>query len=179
MEYLKQIKMHMFKCTTQNHGNCVVKFVERYCEDAHKAMFDAGYAPKVVNVGSHGRFKVITMKEIEDALTVDNYVAQNPTECNRILLDCSEALNFLHSKDYCHGDFRPQNILVSSSSDIKIIDFDWAGKSAKYPLFMNHASIKGPNGVEDGKDITKEHDLYWLETLKSILPTIASSNTAS
>lgn len=164
LTYNSQIQMHMFDCTVEARGKCVVKFVQGYCDAAHRVMFEAGYAPELLHVGTHGRFTVVLMKAMEDAMTVDNYLAKNPTECECILAECTEALNHLHSKGFCHGDFRPSNIFVTSSKTINIIDYDWAGEigEAKYPLFMNRVSIEWPDTAEDGEKITEAHDVFWL-----------------
>ncbi|CAG8677502.1 6638_t:CDS:1, partial [Ambispora gerdemannii] len=64
---------------------------------------------------------------------------------------------------------REGNILVSrledNDFDVKLIDFEWSGKagSACYSHFMNHKNIQWPDGAEDGKLVTKNHDLFMLE----------------
>ena len=132
-------------------------------------MFQNGYAPELLHIAKHVPFTVVLMKAMEGALTVDNYLARNPTECERILGMCTDALMCLHSNGFCHGDFRPCNIFVTASKTIDIIDYDWAGRigEVKYPLFMNHISIKWPDTAEDGGKITEAHDTYWLDALKS------------
>lgn len=169
LTYNNQIQMHMFDCTVPDHGKCVIKFVQGYCDAAHRVMFQAGYAPELLHSETHGCFIAVLMKAMEGAITVNKYLAQNPTECERILAECTKALNHLHSEGFCHGDFRPSNIFVTSSQTINIIDYDWAGKigEVKYPMFMNHVSIKWPDTAEDGEKVTEAHDKNWLNALKS------------
>ena len=65
-----------------------------------------------------------------------------------------------------HGDFRDSNILVNASSlEVRIIDFDWAGRRGidTYPMFMNHNDIEWPDGASDGALLKQEHDTWWLK----------------
>ena len=168
LEYVKEIHSHLFKCLLlPDNVNCVVKFTPTYSHDAHRLLANSGYAPKLLHDGIICNFHVVVMEEVENALTVDNYIAKNDEDRIRILAECRKALDILHSNGYCHGDFRPCNILVSPSKEIKVIDFDWAGQVdvATYPVFMNHFNITWPKGAEDGACLTKQHDEYWLEIL--------------
>ena len=56
---------------------------------------------------------------------------------------------------------------------IKLIDFDWSGKveQVRYPNYMN-PSVIWPTGVESGKIIKQEHDLYWLRQLHPVQKTL-------
>lgn len=40
-----------------------------------------------------------------------------------VLSSCAQALSFAHSKNIVHGDFKPSNVLVSSSGQVKVFDF--------------------------------------------------------
>ena len=40
-----------------------------------------------------------------------------------ILMSCGQALAYAHSKGVVHGDFKPANVLVSSSGQVKVFDF--------------------------------------------------------
>lgn len=169
LEYLEQIGLHLFKCIVKpSNVKCVVKFALRYCKEAHALLANAGYAPRLLHVGMSSNFHVVVMEDVEGALTVDNYIAKNEGDRDDILEKCRKALCTLHSKGYCHGDFRPCNILVSLTKEVKVIDFDWAGKVnvAVYPFFMNHQSITWPGGAEDGAHLSKEHDMYWLAKIE-------------
>ncbi|CAI2199703.1 4295_t:CDS:1, partial [Funneliformis geosporum] len=49
--------------------------------------------------------------------------------------------------------------------DVKLIDFEWSGAvgTACYSHFMNHIAIRWPEGAEDRKKVTVEHDNIMLE----------------
>jgi serine/threonine protein kinase len=43
-----------------------------------------------------------------------------------ILIDIAIALEHLHDHGYMHLDFKPENIIVSRSGSVKLVDFDLA-----------------------------------------------------
>ncbi|KAK9809063.1 hypothetical protein WJX72_008776 [[Myrmecia] bisecta] len=48
------------------------------------------------------------------------------------------------------------------------VDFDWAGFEgvSRYPLHMNHAHIKWPNGAADNAPMLQQHDWEFLESMQ-------------
>ena len=74
----------------------------------------------------------------------------------------------MHYEGYVHGDLRPPNIVVPTDNTIRILDIDWAGKEGdvRYPQELNTSCNWHP-GVESGGLISKEHDLYQIDTLSS------------
>lgn len=44
----------------------------------------------------------------------------------RILIQAAEVLEYMHEKGFMHLDFKPENILVKLSGEIKLVDFDMA-----------------------------------------------------
>ena len=88
-------------------------------------------------------------------------------ETQGIKYHCQKALELLHTKGYCHGDFRSNNILIRHSETpkpIAIVDFDWSGETDKatYPPFINHIDINWPEGATDNALLQPDHDNYWL-----------------
>jgi len=76
-----------------------------------------------VNVG-YG-WNLVIMDYLENYLTLDKL------ECDEFLATQSlvtRAMNEFHDLGFVHGDLRPPNILYRDG-DVKIIDFDWAGKA--------------------------------------------------
>ncbi|KAF8646503.1 hypothetical protein AX16_007180 [Volvariella volvacea WC 439] len=77
----------------------------------------------------------------------------------------------LHSKGFVHGDLRNVNVFVrddddtGTSTDFQLLDFDWAGRvgEVRYPINLNRKTVRRPDGAQDGKEITAEHDLQMLE----------------
>jgi len=80
--------------------------------------------------------------------------------------EVDRALKILHNKDYVFGDLRRQNVMVTKNAEVKLVDFDWAGKEneTRYPLLISKA-ITGPLGVEGGSLITRSRDIYMFSLL--------------
>ena len=172
IEDMEEIKNHVFRGKTNTKKRVVVKFVEQYGENAHKVCEDAKFAPALLSCAKvTSRFCMVVMEEIEDAVELTTFIQQCKKEEKTLVVEkCKNALRELHYKGFCHGDFRPNNILVRKTGDnirIWVIDFDWAGKigQATYPLFMNHIDIEWHPDASDGKPLHSEHDLYWLNKL--------------
>ncbi len=53
-----------------------------------------------------------------------------------IFIDSAVALEHLHEKGFIHLDFKPENILVTQSGDIRLVDFDLAQPLPKKPTRM-------------------------------------------
>ena len=53
-----------------------------------------------------------------------------------ILIDMALALEHLHEKGFIHLDFKPENVLVTNSGDIRLVDFDLAQPLPKQPKQM-------------------------------------------
>ena len=144
LTYHKEVEnySHLFHASL-NGQDVVVKFAQTYCEEAHECLSTHGFAPKLISCDSVGRFKAVVMEEVKDAVCIDTYLAKNPGAKNELLAKCRKALKVLSENNYCHGDFRPCNILVTENLDIFVLDFDWAGEcgKVKYPFFMNHAEV--------------------------------------
>lgn len=43
-----------------------------------------------------------------------------------ILIDCADVLEYVHENGYMHLDFKPENVLLSRSGNIRLVDFDLA-----------------------------------------------------
>jgi serine/threonine-protein kinase len=54
---------------------------------------------------------------------LDNYLAKHPENINEVFLQVVEGFAYLEKSNILHRDIRPQNILVSNSVNVKIIDF--------------------------------------------------------
>ena len=172
VEYMDEIKNHVYSGKTNTNKKVVVKFVEQYGENAHKACSDAGFAPALLScMQVTSRFYMVVMEELENATGLTTYMrhCSNREEKRLVIEQCKKALKTLNDKGFCHGDFRTNNILVRKAEDIHIwvIDFDWSGEIGKttYPMFMNHIDIEWHPGASDGKPLSAEHDWYWLEKL--------------
>jgi serine/threonine protein kinase len=148
----------------------VIKFVERYGEEAHRLLAQQHLAPQLVyfgRVGVHdddptfGELRMVVMEYV-DGFTLH--------EVKRVPLSAKEevarALQILHDKDHVFGDLRRQNVMITKNEEVKLIDFDWAGKEneTRYPLLASRV-ITGPLDVEGGSLIRKSHDTHMFSLL--------------
>ena len=171
-EYKDEMKLHVYRATTTTENDLVVKFTESYCKEAHEIMARSQHAPKLLCFKKvNALFYMVVMEYIRDAIPLYEYVTTHGKSKEQVLDLCMTALDNLHKEGYCHGDFRPNNILVTGSEQslqVKVVDFDWAGKigEVKYPTYMSEAII-WPDGASDGSLITKDHDLHWIRKLRN------------
>ena len=69
-------------------------------------------------------------------------------------------IKLLHAHNFVYGDLRGPNVMITPEKNIKLIDFDWAGKlgDVKHPNFLS-PKIRWPTGAVAGQPITAQHDL--------------------
>ncbi|KAF0386851.1 Protein kinase-like domain containing protein [Gigaspora margarita] len=146
---------------------------DKYSLNTHQLLAEAGYAPKVLaSLIIPGNWLMVYMEYLEDYSTLNYFASIN--ERNHLREKIKEIVGYLHDAGHVHGDLREGNILVcrltNNDFDVKLIDFEWSGEvgSACYSHFMNHADIEWPDGAEDGKLVTKNHDTNLLnKTLRA------------
>ena len=163
----------------------VVKFVERYCVEAHDLLASKGMAPRLLYCGhldgKHdvrsgerraqdsikpgglyvGPIRMVIMEYIEGT-ALD---ARNPPKDTRA--EIQQAIGILHANGFVFGDLRAPNIMISEGKPY-LIDFDWSGREgeARYPLHLS----KNVDWPEEPlqlelKLILKDHDLIMLDKL--------------
>ena len=166
----------------------VVKFCERYGEDAHRKLADAGLAPKLHYCSEVvGGVFMAVMEQVDGR---DSYSEFRHRDLPRTVLDdIKRALGKLHDAQLVYGDMRRPNIMVvkrPKSRDVDgegeekgeledevewrglLIDFDWSGPVGvvKYPPTLNTCGeIKWAKGVEPATAIQAKHDLDMLEKI--------------
>ncbi|TFK63726.1 hypothetical protein BDN72DRAFT_775561, partial [Pluteus cervinus] len=160
-----------------------IKFVTRYCQDAHELLAREGLAPKLIGVERlpGGLYAVIMedfgdnyinlfhyIEEHKDFRTSQQYAASRNAFEDRF----KAGLNKLHDAGLVHGDVRNTNILVDKNSPdlagaFYLIDYDWSGKDGevKYPLTLNTKSVKRPDGAIGSGFIQKDHDIAMVKYL--------------
>lgn len=67
-------------------------------------------------------------------------------QVGNILIDCADVLEYVHENGYMHLDFKPENVLLTRSGNIRLIDFDLSqlrpeepkkfGKNPGTPAYM-------------------------------------------
>ncbi|KAJ6468738.1 hypothetical protein C8R45DRAFT_1017459 [Mycena sanguinolenta] len=175
-EYLQALERDAvcvtFLCRTQEEQprSIVVKFAQTYCPEAHELLAQKGLAPQLLYCGpvvhsddapSYQLLKMIVMEYI-DGRTVAQLEGKLPDDFAE---QVTKIVSILHNDGYVFGDLRWPNVMVVGK-EIKLIDFDWAGKQgrASYPIHLAH-NIDWPPGVTAMGKIEKEHDMYMLKSL--------------
>ena len=150
----------------------LVKLVPRsYSRDVHKHMADNGLAPKLYGYAEADGAPTAYVMEYLDPPTwqtlyqffESDTAAVDPTQLQEAV---EGILKMLDTKDYVHGDLRTNNIMIQTNEkcvDLKVIDFDWAGKAGEvcYPAERN-TDIQWPG--EAGAPILKEHDSEMVDS---------------
>ncbi|RIB05470.1 hypothetical protein C2G38_2219556 [Gigaspora rosea] len=145
----------------------------KYSLNTHQLLAEAGYAPKVLATSAiPGNLLLVYMEYLDNHSTLNRVALNlNDQDRNSLRVKIEMIVEHLHNLGHVHGDLREGNILIrqfeNNDFDVKLIDFEWSGKvgSAHYSHFMNHVDIKWPDGAEDGKLVTKTHDLTMLNQM--------------
>ena len=113
IKYTGKIQNNVFRGTIDQQS-VLVKFVDKqlqYGIDVHRFSAACGFAPELIHFQTDvtSRYSVVVMEYVENTSTFNKH--------NRVS-KCKSALEKLHAKGFCHGDFRPNNVLVTCSGDI-------------------------------------------------------------
>ncbi|KAG9312767.1 hypothetical protein JVU11DRAFT_7204 [Chiua virens] len=163
------------KTLEDNPKDVVVKFVTSYGVDVHREMASAGYAPKILYYGpinvtpdmpTYGDLRMVVMEYV-NGWTLGNAFAQAKVP-GSFESDIRHAFKHLHDSGYVCGDLRSPNIMITTEGKLRLIDFDWAGKTGevRYPAAVSR-SVDWPAGVQGGAFIRQEHDRAMLDNLIS------------
>ncbi len=86
----------------------------------------------IVHYVEHGKIKGIPFMAMEyvEGANLKEWMANPSDELSQyignILIDMGEALEHVHDCGYMHLDFKPENVLVSSNWNVRLVDFDLA-----------------------------------------------------
>ena len=175
LHYEKRLTRQVFRgklCDTSN-TQVIAKFTNDYSEEVPKFCAEKGFAPSLLSCEQIGKFKMVVMQYFESQSLGEILISKNVTveDKKELVRCCKTALNTLHDNGCCHGDFRPENILVpKDKSSIQVIDFDWSGVAdeKRYPLFMNRC-IEWHKTAVPGNPLCKEHDLHFIHMMDAAL----------
>ncbi|CAI2192960.1 10136_t:CDS:2, partial [Funneliformis geosporum] len=128
----------------QDHLVVYVKAVQRkyYSLQAQNILYENGrHAPGIIDATDRpGGWLLVYMERLQNHVTLDK---------------------FTHTLDNSERDTLKAEI-------IRLIDFEWSGAvgTACYSHFMNHIAIRWPEGAEDGKKVTVEHNIMLEKTFQ-------------
>ena len=156
-----------------------VKFVTRYCEQAHSFLAKRGFAPRLHAIERlpGGQFMVV-MDDVSDYyISLFNFIQDNPILLSKdnegtrelFLQKVRNSLIQLHQAGLVHGDVRNTNIMVLKAIGLDdhsflLVDYDSGGeiRQVRYPLDLNSSTVKRPEGATGGAVVEVEHDLEML-----------------
>ncbi len=105
------------------------KAIERLVNEARAlAKLDHPNVVRVIEVNSDNEQVFIAM-EFVDGLTLRKWLAARPRswqEIATVFAAAGEGLAAAHSVDMVHGDFKPDNVIVTSAGVVKVLDFGLA-----------------------------------------------------
>lgn len=161
------ISKAVFKADMTSNGETkpvVVKFTDRYCEQAHRHLAEYGLAPELhycKKESSVADLWVVVMSYVDSALGGDQ---------KRIVEDVERAISLLHDRGFVFGDLRRPNILHVRGGGAMLVDFDWCGKvgEARYPLNI-HLGLEWAEGTDPNEVIQVAHDKFMLDRWKKSL----------
>ncbi|KAF8337387.1 uncharacterized protein EI90DRAFT_2646168 [Cantharellus anzutake] len=119
-----------------------VKFVHRYCEDAHRLLAQIGRAPTLHHCGSIGAGIIIVAMDFLNECQDSHSRYPSGLLPARLLQDVKEAVELIHKNKIVHGDLRQPNIMIWSHKEdttdearreehAMLVDFDWCGRVVK------------------------------------------------
>jgi serine/threonine protein kinase len=183
-KYLSKLKgRNLFFGEMHGDGGAAIciKFVPRYCKEAHELLAENGFAPKLHAVERlpGGLFMVVMDDVSEDYESLFNFVQEHP---DSLVAEKGGARNLLsekirhrvlelHRAGFVHGDIRDTNIMIKKSGfndgSFMMVDYDSSGviKQVRYPLDLNTTTVKRPQGATGGAIVEVEHDLEMLDTI--------------
>jgi serine/threonine protein kinase len=160
-----------------NDGNHLcVKFVKRYGKKAHIQFAQNQLAPDLKGFREiGGGWKMVVMEYLSEPykqgeeLRYYEQISSDIQQAARNML--KQRLQVVHHLGYVHGDIRNPNLMLAlngsgSLVDLKLVDFDWAGKEGevRYPHNMNLDLIRA-RGAKSSANITAKHDIFMVDTL--------------
>ncbi len=98
--------------------------------------------PYIIGLFQHGKIDGVdyTLLERVEGSNLKQLITKNDPILGEfvgnILIDMAQALEHLHENGFIHLDFKPENVLVTMSGDIRLVDFDLAQPLPKKPTKM-------------------------------------------
>lgn len=118
----------------------VVKFANRYGREVHQFLATKGYAPRLRYCGPMdgngfqsnnslpGTASPPCPLSSDVNMVVMDYVENTDKRPTNAREQLEKILTELHAEGYALGDLREPNVLFEERGQVKLIDFDWAGR---------------------------------------------------
>jgi serine/threonine protein kinase len=125
--------------------------------------------PAMIGYVEHGKIKgslYLLMEYVEASNLKEMYARHDPTlleNVAQILIDMAGALEHMHENGYMHLDFKPENVLVTHSGKVRLVDFDLAQQIPEKPLKLSkNPGTPGYMAPEQlsGEPITHHVDIF-------------------
>jgi serine/threonine protein kinase len=180
-----------------------VKFVrrDRLSDDARRRLLKEARASSAVNHPAVVAVRDVVESEAgEPALVMELLQGESlevrskpiePRECARLLLPVAEALAVAHAAGIVHRDLKPENIFLTTSGDVKVLDFGIAKQvfvdaetaasvGTQTGAIIGTPQFMSPEQAFAERDIDHRTDIWSLglvlyECLTGLLPTRADS----
>lgn len=130
--------------------------------------------PNIVHVYTIEEVKpygVAMIMEYVDGRTLGDYLAEKPSlkERKRIFDELLMAVEYLHKRGMVHNDIKPDNILVSySSNTLRLIDFGLADSDAEYAMrTLGYTLRYASPELRDRGEVDARSDIYSLGVVMS------------
>jgi len=159
-------KKLIFVATTTEGTKVLVKFTQRYSEEAHRHCAEAGVAPSLLGFQSlPAEWYMVVMGYLNP--TTYRVLESEDGSNSALRAEIRRVVEVLHNGGFVHGDIRNVNMVMrhpwgteEKAQNVFLLDFDWAGRTGntKYPPNLNVQSVKRHDEAKDGATITEEHD---------------------
>ncbi len=129
--------------------------------------------PNIVTLYGHGEWEggVYMAMEFIQGVSLQQFILQSSFSLKRsleIVLQVAYALVHLHAQGIVHRDLKPDNILLTASGGVKVVDFGIAqleegkGSRAKEPRLVGTPIYMSPEQKESPEKVSYPSDIYSL-----------------
>lgn len=90
---------------------------------------------------------IISMEHISGEELFEHLVSKgsfSEREASNFLCQCAEGLQYIHGKKMIHGDLKPENLMMCSNGNVKIVDFGSCASFFSTPLIFGTIAYLSP-----------------------------------
>lgn len=124
------------------------EFLRRFGTEAQAAAsLSHSNVVSVYDVGTHGKLNYIVMEYVE-GITLKEYMSRKEeclsvSEATDFSMQIASALEHAHSKKIIHRDIKPQNIVITNTGVLKVMDFGLARAVSSATTFAGNSEALG------------------------------------